>query len=211
MFINISLVIFQFSYSTSYCVQLKQCQQQLSPSTYCLACPSSHSALHTDSGGRRDSSLNWISVHKSENMLRENVLKASPLYWIVRDRFAYNLINARNFFRSTHFIDTLQYLQIARIVLDLLSKSSFSAPSWYWPTLIQRYWPGSTCLKCRMLYRAGPSPFASKWNSSPLRPASQYYILYFVSVITRLIKRLPSIPDGEVRVQVRILYFIISF
>lgn len=36
---------------TSYCVQLKQCQQQLSPSTYCLAWPSSHSALHTDSGG----------------------------------------------------------------------------------------------------------------------------------------------------------------
>lgn len=58
---------------TSYCEQLKQCQQQLSPSTYCLAWPSSHSALHTDGGGRGDSHLNWISAgpaHENPNRIR---------------------------------------------------------------------------------------------------------------------------------------------
>lgn len=36
---------------TWYCEQLKQCQQQLSPSTNFLAWPNSHGRLQTDSGG----------------------------------------------------------------------------------------------------------------------------------------------------------------
>lgn len=46
---------------TWYMEQLKQCQQQLSPSTYFFAWPFSHGRLHTDSGGFR-SDLNCTST-----------------------------------------------------------------------------------------------------------------------------------------------------
>jgi len=47
---------------------------------------------------------------------------------------------------------------------------SRSSPSRYLPTRTHLYLPDSTCLKCMMLYRAGPSPFLSNLNLSPLRP-----------------------------------------
>lgn len=47
---------------TWYWVQLKQCQQHLSPSTYFFAWPTSQGREHTLSGGRGCPSLNWISA-----------------------------------------------------------------------------------------------------------------------------------------------------
>ncbi len=47
---------------TWYCVQLKQCQQQMSPSTYFLAWPWSHGRLHTDSGTAGLSILNCTAA-----------------------------------------------------------------------------------------------------------------------------------------------------
>lgn len=44
-------LIFFYILITWYIEQLKQCQQQLSPSTYFFAWPFSHGKLHTDSGG----------------------------------------------------------------------------------------------------------------------------------------------------------------
>lgn len=50
---------------------------------------------------------------------------------------------------------------------DIFNRNS---PSLYSPTLIQRYFPCSTCLKWIILYRAGPSPLLLKWKRSPLNP-----------------------------------------
>lgn len=57
----------------------------------------------------------------------------------------------------------------------LRSRLSCSSPSRYCPTSTQRYCPRETCLKCRILYLAGPSPLPSKWNSSPERPGDNHY------------------------------------
>lgn len=52
---------------TWYKEQLKQCQQQLSPSTYRFAWPLSHGKLHTDSGGFGWLNLNCTSVEYDDD------------------------------------------------------------------------------------------------------------------------------------------------
>lgn len=69
--INISILKFDMSRvknrfqvniaQTWYWVQLKQCQQHISPSTYFFTWPRSHGRLQTDSGGLGLPNLNWIS------------------------------------------------------------------------------------------------------------------------------------------------------
>lgn len=59
---------------TWYCVQLKQCQQQLSPSTYFFAWPRWQGRLHTDSGDLGCESLNWISGSRHFNFSDGDVL-----------------------------------------------------------------------------------------------------------------------------------------
>lgn len=67
----------------------------------------------------------------------------------------------------------LRYISFKYSEYFLPDMLRFKVPSLYSPTLIQRYFPGETCLKCIMLYRAGPSPLASKRNQSPLNPATK--------------------------------------
>lgn len=126
---------------TWYWVQLKQCQQHLSPSTYFLAWPTSQGREHTLSGGWGCPSLNWISAR---NMRVGCKQKLRPI------------LNEEKMLRKT-----------GGDLPDLFSRNS---PSRYLPTRTHLYFPGSVCLKCMILYLAGPSPFLSNLNLSPLRP-----------------------------------------
>lgn len=64
MIVDILRRVNALRFLTWYMEQLKQCQQQLSPSTYFFAWPFSQSSEHTDSGGFGWWDLNWTSTFR---------------------------------------------------------------------------------------------------------------------------------------------------
>lgn len=74
---NVLVCAISFSLLTWYSEQLKQCQQQLSPSTYFFAWPFSHSKLHTDSGG-----FGWCDLNCTSAIFQANEF-SSCVHWML--------------------------------------------------------------------------------------------------------------------------------
>lgn len=128
---------------------MKQCQQHCSPATYFFAWPTSQGGEHTLSGGSGCPSLNWIAARN----MRVGSEREGRCRSISREKGSKRREIAK------------------RPICGLPDIFNRNSPERYLPTRTHSYLPGSICLKCMMLYRAGPSPFLSNLNLSPLRPS----------------------------------------